>query len=217
MTLVQPLPVAVPLDEPALVERARTDGEAFAELYRLYLPRIHAFAYRRSGSREVAEDVTAATFEQALRSLPSFHWKGGGFGPWLFRIAANELVDHYRTEQRARGRRVHRPLGRLEAVPASTGGVEDVTDAPPTGQLLSSLATLNPRYQRAISLRYLAGLSHAEAAEAMGTTKPVMAVTLHRALAALRRALEPSLRSDALRLERTAEGHRAEASNEEAS
>ncbi|MGH9283439.1 MAG: RNA polymerase sigma factor [Acidimicrobiales bacterium] len=189
MTLVEPRPAVDPFDEPALVERARTDADAFAQLYRLYLPRIHAFAYRRSRSRDVAEEVTAATFEQALRALPAFEWKGGGFGPWLFRIAANQLVDHYRTEERARGRRANRPLGRLEALPAA-GGFEEVEDAAGTERLLACLATLNPRYQRAISLRYLAGLSPAEAAEAMGTTKPVLAVTLHRALAALRRALE---------------------------
>lgn len=189
MTLVEPRPVVDPFDEPALVERARSDAEAFAQLYRLYLPRIHAFAYRRSRSRDVAEEVTAATFEQALRSLPSFQWKGGGFGPWLFRIAANQLVDHYRSEERARGRRPNRPLGRLEALPTG-GGFDDVEERAGTDRLLACLATLNPRYQQAISLRYLAGLSPTQAAEAMGVTKPVLAVTLHRALAALRRALE---------------------------
>jgi len=199
MTLVQLPPVAGPsdpLDEPgslqeaSLVERARTDRDAFAELYRLYLPRIYAFAYRRCGSRPVAEDVTAATFEEALRSLPSFVPKGGGFGPWLFRIAANEIVDHYRADERARGRKGHRALTLL----ATPAGGADEGDLPAGGEdhgrLLAALGTLNPRYQKAISLRYLADLTHAEAAEAMGTTKPVMAVTLHRALRALRRALD---------------------------
>ena len=127
MTLVQVPPVdgpSDPFDELSLVERARTDRDAFAELYRLYLPRIYAFAYRRCGSRPLAEDVTAATFEEALRSLPSFVAKGGGFGPWLFRIAANEIVDHYRADERARGRKGHRALTLL-ATPA--GGDEDPT------------------------------------------------------------------------------------------
>jgi len=179
-----------PFDEQSLVERARTDRDAFAELYRLYLPRIYAFAYRRCGSRPLAEDVTAATFEEALRSLPSFVAKGGGFGPWLFRIAANEIVDHYRADERARGRTGHRALTLL-AIPA--GGVEagaDLESGEDHQRLLAALGTLTPRYQKAISLRYLAGLSHEEAAEAMGTTKPVMAVTLHRALRALRRVLD---------------------------
>jgi RNA polymerase sigma-70 factor (ECF subfamily) len=193
MALVQQIPVAAPLDEQSLVERARTEPDAFAELYRLYLPRIHSFAYRRCHSRELAEDVTAATFEQALRSLDSFQWRGGGFGPWLFRIAANELVDHFRGEQRARARRGQRAaqaLGAGAPAPDDLERVED--DLPPASELVTALAALNPRYQRAVSLRYLAGLSHAEAAEAMGTSKRVMAVTLHRALRALRREIERS-------------------------
>jgi RNA polymerase sigma-70 factor, ECF subfamily len=197
MMLVQLPPVAGqadPLDADSaflasLVERARTDRDAFAELYRLYLPRIYAFVYRRCGSRPLAEDVTAATFETALRTLPSFVARGGGFGPWLFRIAANEIVDHYRADQRARGRKGHRALTLL-ATPAGS----DESDLPEGGEdhgrLFAALGTLNPRYQKAISLRYLSGLSHAEAADALGTTKPVMAVTLHRALRALRRALD---------------------------
>ena len=117
--------------------------------------------------------------------------KGGGFGPWLFRIAANEIVDHYRADERARGRKGHRALTLL-AVPGRrpSDEIELPAGGEDHGRLLAALGTLNPRYQKAISLRYLAGLSHAEAAEAMGTTKPVMAVTLHRALRALRRVLD---------------------------
>jgi RNA polymerase sigma-70 factor, ECF subfamily len=193
MTLVQVPPVngpSDPFDELSLVERARTDRDAFAELYRLYLPRIYTFAYRRCGSRPLAEDVTAATFEEALRSLPSFVAKGGGFGPWLFRIAANEIVDHYRADERARGRTGHRALTLLAAPTGAEDGIDLPGGGEDHGRLLAALGTLNPRYQKAISLRYLTGLSHAEAAEAMGTTKPVMAVTLHRALRALRRVLD---------------------------
>src|SRR5690606_4618638 len=68
-------------------------------------PKIHAFAYRRSHSREVAEDVSAATFERAYRQLERFEWRGGGFGAWLFRIASNEINDHYRRKHRAQGER----------------------------------------------------------------------------------------------------------------
>jgi RNA polymerase sigma factor (sigma-70 family) len=57
-------------------------------------------------------------------------------------------------------------------------------------RMLAALATLRPRYQEALSLRYLMGLSADDAAEAMGCSKPVLAVTLHRALGALRRAVE---------------------------
>lgn len=180
-------------DERALVERARTDGDAFAELYRRYLPRVHAFAYRRTGSVELAEDVTAAAFERAWRSLDSFSWRSGGFGPWLFRIVSNELVDHYRRTARAGSDRARGAAVALHADgPADPG--EALAEREAAAEVLAAMSTLSPRYQRALSLRYLAGLSLDEAAAAMGTSRATMAVVVHRATRALRRALSVEAR-----------------------
>jgi len=178
-------------DERRLVERAQAgDAEAFSALYRLYVQRIHAFCYRRTNSRELAEDATASTFERAYRQLERFEWRGGGFGAWLYRIAANELSDNYRRAQRARSERGQVAMGSLHT-PYTTDDFERIEAGDDdTRRLVAALGTLNPRYQEAISLRYLAGLSHEEAAVAMGSSKPVMAVTLTRALKALKKAME---------------------------
>ncbi|HWW43543.1 MAG TPA: RNA polymerase sigma factor [Acidimicrobiia bacterium] len=185
-----------PDDERALVADAQHDPTAFGQLYRRYVDRIYAFAYRRTWTPEAAEDVTAATFERALRHLPRFDPDGAGFGPWLFRIAANELVDHYRREGRTRSDRGQRGLHVLAA-----DIVEDDLDAVERDDevraMVDRLGTLRPRYQTALSLRYLAGLSADEAAAAMGCSKAVLAVTLHRALGALRRAVEAGTDGDA--------------------
>lgn len=176
-------------DERSLVERARTDPSAFAELYRRYLPRVHAFAYRRTGVAEVAEDITSAAFERALRNLGSFRWQAGGFGPWLFRIVANELADHYRRAARAASPRAAGAADRLHAeMPQDPADELDARDS--ATELLAAMDTLNPRYQRALELRFLAGLTPDEAAAALGTSKATMAVVVHRAMRALRRALE---------------------------
>lgn len=180
-----------PDDERALTERASKDGDtaAFEALYRAYVGRIHAFAYRRSGSTDVADDVTSSTFERALRHIGSFRWRGRGFGPWLFRIASNELAEHYRAERR----HAAPPCD----VDVSIGGTEDaILDAADAQVVRGCIGRLRERHQRVIALRYLSGLSSAEAAKAMGIPKATLAVTLHRAIAALRRELEmhPSLR-----------------------
>ena len=164
-------------DDRALAARAARDPDAFAELYRRHVGTIHAFTWRRSGSREVAEDVTSATFERALASIDRFEWKGGGFVAWLHRIAANELAAHYRRTARAT-RHLHT--------------VDDGDDPPDAfaeewPRVRAALDRLRPRYQEVISLRYLAGLSADDAAVALGISKPVLAVTLHRALRALER------------------------------
>jgi RNA polymerase sigma-70 factor (ECF subfamily) len=175
-------------DEQALVERARADPEAFAQLYQRYLPRVYAFAYRRTGVVEAAEDVTSAAFERALRNLSAFRWQPGGFGPWLFRIVSNELVDQYREAGRAASSRGQGAAQQLHGTspmdPAEIVGVRVEVQ-----EVLAAMNRISPRYQQALSLRYLAGLSPEQAAAAFGTSKATMAVTVFRATRALRREL----------------------------
>jgi len=177
-------------DERALVERARNDSRAFAELYRTYVKRVYAFAYKRSGSTQVAEDVTSTTFERALRGMPTFEWRSGGFASWLFRIAANELTNHYRQQGRTSSDRVQRAFRMFVSDAVSGGEFDRVERIGSTDVIREAMTDLNDRYQQVISLRFLSGLSHDDAARAMGMSKPVMAVTLHRAVAALRKAID---------------------------
>lgn len=178
-----------------LVARARRDPGAFSALYRRYVDRIYAFAHRRTWTREAAEDVTAATFERAYRHLDRFDASGAGFGPWLYRIASNELVDHYRREGRSKSRRGQRALRALADDPA-VDDLDRIEREEEVRAMLSALGTLRPRYQEALTLRYLSGLSADEAAKAMDCSKPVLAVTLHRALGSLRKAVERGATAD---------------------
>jgi RNA polymerase sigma-70 factor (ECF subfamily) len=188
-------PESAPMADEDLVERARTDPDAFAELYRRYVTRVHGFVYRRARSADVADEITSSTFERALRALPGFRWREGGFQAWLYRIAANELATYYRRAQRQhseRGQRAARHLHDDETV-------DEPRLDPDDGELvLQALGRLNERYQRAISLRYLAGLSAEDAALAMGLNKATLAVVLHRALGALRRAMDDLGHTDRL-------------------
>lgn len=177
-------------DERALVERARHDSRAFAELYRKYVNRVYAFAYKRSGSTQVAEDVTSTTFERALRGMATFEWRSGGFASWLFRIAANELTNHYRQQGRSSSDKAQRAFRMYVSEAVSGGEFDRVERMGSTDVIREAMTGLNDRYQQVIALRFLSGLSHDDAARAMGMSKPVMAVTLHRAVAALRKAIE---------------------------
>lgn len=183
-------------DERALTERARTDRDAFAQLYRRHVNAVYGYAYRQCGSREAAEEATSATFERALRAIGSFEWRGGGVRPWLFRITSNEVAEIYRRQSRAsrpRGQLALRDLAPdahgIDAHSHLDGGVD-------AALLHQAIATLHPRYREAVSLRYLAGLTSDEAASALGCSKAVLAVTLHRGLGALRKAMSTHLEAE---------------------
>ncbi len=178
-----------PAAERQLAKEARHDPDAFADLYRLYVDRVYTYIHRRCGSRELAEDLTAVTFEKALAGIDRFTWRRGGVAPWLYRIASNQLADHYRRAARRRGDRTQRAVDRMHDR-VLVDDVDHVDDDYRTQRLRAALDQINPRYQRALALRHLADLDQAAAAAAMGLAKPAFAVLLHRATAALQRELE---------------------------
>ena len=179
------------LDDRDLVERARSDRLAFAELYRRHVEAIYAFAYRRSGSRDVAEEVTSATFEKALRSIASFELRPTGIRPWLYRIASNEVANVYRRSAAAEAPRGQLALRAL-AKEGDAATAVDTEEEIGAGALHQALNELPARYREAITLRYLSGLSADDAAVAMGCSKPALAVILHRAIGAVRKKLASS-------------------------
>ncbi len=181
----------LPLDrEREVVRRARTDPDAFADLYRHYLPRVHAYAWRRTGSQAAAEDITSATFESALANLDRFQWRRSGFAPWLFRIASNEVVAHYRREGRSQSDRGQRAMAMLaDDHHIDDHHIDGLQDLGNEGErVIQTLNALNERYATALELRYLTGLDHGEAAAAMDLARPAFAVVLSRAHKAYRKA-----------------------------
>jgi RNA polymerase sigma-70 factor, ECF subfamily len=173
-----------------LVASALDDVEAFAELYRRHVRDVHAYVQRRCGSTTLADDITAAAFERALRNLRSFRWRDGGFRAWVFRIAGNELIDHHRREAAAhrRDRRLFTNHEMIEPDPAEL--FSDQHSERDGDALRRALERLRPRYAEAIALRHLSGLEVSEAAAAMQLSKATFAVTLHRAMRALHHELE---------------------------
>jgi len=89
-------------DERLLVEAAQTDPSKFDVLYELHFDRIYFFVVSRVHDRSTAEDLTSEVFHKALANLPNYEWRGAPFSAWLFRIASNAIVDHYKRSNRER-------------------------------------------------------------------------------------------------------------------
>lgn len=181
-----------PTTERALVMQAQRDPAAFHELYRHYLPRVYGYIAARLPERSEAEDVTAATFLKALERLNQFRDRGdGAFAAWLFRIAHHSVIDYQR---RLWFRRAPLTLDRALAVvdPAEPLDVL-LTRAEVGAQVRQAVATLSPRRQEVIALRFFAGLRNVEIAAVLGIAERSVAAHLCRALDDLRALLGTSM------------------------
>lgn len=158
--------------------------DEFARRYREYLPRVLNFMRLRVSDEALAQDLTAATFEQALTHLDQLR-SPEAFAGWLFRIARNELAQHYRRR---------RTFVSLEAVadqPDDAMAVEAQAErSEALRHLLQALRTLPERDQEVIGLKFLAGLKNTEIGRAMGLRAGHVAVILYRAIRHLRDLLE---------------------------
>jgi len=83
--------------ERLLIEAAQQDPSRFAELYELNFHRVYAYVLHRVHDRDLAEDLTAEVFHQALANITRFEWRGAPFVAWLLRIAANAIADRFQS------------------------------------------------------------------------------------------------------------------------
>ena len=74
----------------------RGDSSAFGVLYDHYQPMIYRFVAVKVGRREEAEDITHQVFLSAWQNIKRYEHRGHPFSSWLYRIARNQVVDHYR-------------------------------------------------------------------------------------------------------------------------
>lgn len=174
----------------AHIERAKRDPAAFGDLYRLYLRRIYAFCLAHSAARDEAEDLTAQTFERALRALPRYQSRGAPLSSWLFRIASNLVVD----QGRRRGRTINlgdepvpEPVDSRQADNLPAVLVERWERA---GTLSAYIASLPADQQLAIQFRYGEDQTVPEVAARMGRSEGATKQLLRRALRSLRERLE---------------------------
>lgn len=167
-------------------------NEAFRQLYRTHVRAVYAF-FAYSVARETAEDLTATTFERALRAFDHFDAERASQRTWLLSIARNALTDHYRRQQhRATVSTDEHPLLLDRLVAADDPLARHVT----VDGLVEWLADLNPRQREIIALRFGADLSAREVAQALDMTEANIHQIASRALRQLRTRAEQETLTD---------------------
>ena len=181
-----PAPFA-PSEDSDLVQRARTDAEAFGLLYERYVDRIYAYVYHRVGNAQDAEDLTARTFHRALDNLDRYEDRGLPFAAWLFRIAHNLVANWHRD----RSRRRFLSLDRIWSHRSDTDDPEGALAVKETHDALWDAINSLPGDRRDLLLyKFSLRLSNVEIGEMMEKSESAIKSLYFRTLASLRSELE---------------------------
>ena len=169
-------------DDAAVMARAKVDPTAFAALYVRYAQKVYRYCYSQLGSREAAEDATAAVFAATFAAVPRYR-EGGSFVAWLFAAARNAVIDARRK------RRPAVPLAEVEERSTEDPTPEELAVAREDQATVRTLVASLPTAQRQVIELRLAGLTGHEIAEAMGRSHLAVKMLQFRAINRLRRQL----------------------------
>jgi RNA polymerase sigma-70 factor (ECF subfamily) len=152
----------------------------FETIYHVELPRVYNFFRYHFGDDQIAEDLTAETFEKAWRNRASYRKDLASFSTWLFTIARRLAADHFRKQ---------RPIVQLEDAEkvSDPQTLEDVAQERAEFAYLYNLLTgLAERERELVALKYGAGLTNRTIAHITGISESNVSTILHRLTQRLR-------------------------------
>jgi RNA polymerase sigma-70 factor, ECF subfamily len=174
-------------DVRALVERAQAgDRDALEELYLLHFDRIYGYLHVSVGNRADAEDLTTQTFLRMLESIGRFRWQSAPFSAWLFRIAHNVAMDHFRASKR------WQPQDEVPEEPGSAAPSADEEAMRSLGResLFELIESLSLEQRQVLTLKFVFDFSNAGAAAVLGKSEGAIKSLQHRALTSLQKRLQ---------------------------
>jgi RNA polymerase sigma-70 factor (ECF subfamily) len=167
--------------------RASYDS-AFARAYEQYYTKVFAFIYSRVGNVELTKDLVAEVFEKAYLKGHDLR-EPAAYVTWLFTIAKNAVIGHYRRHKREINRtekvKEHLWLSERPSDPE-----QEAIHSESVGQLMRELRNLSRRDQELLSLKFEGELSYAEIARVLGLSDVNVRVSIFRALRRLRTLME---------------------------
>ncbi len=184
----QRVPPATTPNETTLLERARVcDPQALGQIYDLYAARIYSYVYHRVGDAALAEDLTGQVFLRMLEAIRNDRAWSSSFSGWIYRIAHNLVVDHFR--RRSRGSQVG--LDDAPDVPSERHDpVDSAEQRLAEDHLRLAITRLTEEQAQVVSLRFLEEKSIAEVAQIIGKSEGAVKALQYRAVIALRRIMD---------------------------
>jgi RNA polymerase sigma-70 factor (ECF subfamily) len=161
------------------------DREALEALYLLHFDRIYSYLHLSVGNRHDAEDLTTQTFLKMLEAIGRFRWQSAPFSAWLFRIAHNLAMDHFRASKRWQPEEeVPEPDDAL-----ASSAEEEALQSIGRKSMLGLIEDLSNEQQQVLTLKFVFNFSNGEAATILEKTEGAVKSLQHRALASLQRRI----------------------------
>ncbi len=174
-------------DDELLAEAVDFSEAALSELYDRYELKIFSYIYRRTNDQTLAEDLTAQVFLKMLEAIRNERAWHSSFSGWLYRIAHNLVIDHYRR----RDRQQQVALDDAPILPDFTENPVETAELRIDAEMLrAAIRRLTEDQAQVVSLRFLEGYSFGEIAEMMDKTEGAVKALQHRAFATLRQYLQ---------------------------
>jgi len=191
--------------ERLLVEKAqRGDRVAMGELLRKYGNALYASVLLpRLGSEAAAKDALGETYAKVVERIDRFTWQNVGFYPWLRTVALRVALDALRARKRTvlwEAEDLQREVDAAQTTTPLDQAVQEKRDREAAkARVEAALGKIHERYARAIRLRVIEERAREEVAKELGVTPATFDVLLHRATAALKKALEKEEPNDSVR------------------
>ncbi|MCP4429007.1 MAG: sigma-70 family RNA polymerase sigma factor [Chloroflexi bacterium] len=175
------------MEESELIARAKTDKDAFGQLYERYVDKIYNYVYYRTGNVGDAEDLTARVFFRAMQHIGRYDDRGVPFSAWLYRIAHNLVANWHRD----RSRRKIISLDDVSQWRVNEDGPEALTQLlEDRDALLATIRRLPTDRQELLILKYVERLSNKEIGDIMGRSEGAIKSLYHRTLLSLREEIQ---------------------------
>jgi RNA polymerase sigma factor (sigma-70 family) len=179
--------VTTPVETEAdLVQRARAgNSEAFGLLYERSLDRVYRYIYFRVTDEETAQDLTSKVFLKAWESLPRFKAGASPFIAWLYTIAHNAVIDHYRTKRQTA------PLDEIISLPSSDPLPDEQYDSLSAARSLrESLQQLTSLQRDVVTMKLIDGMNTEEIAARLHKSCGAIRALQMRGLQALAKVMQ---------------------------
>ena len=168
-------------------DASRSDVDAFGDLYRLYHGPLLQYVNARVAHRQEAEDLTNAIFEKAFAAIGRYQPSPAQFSTWLYTIARNALIDHYRKRRLPVEPDADHEL--LQATDPQGGPEEQLVADELRKVLYDAILGLTDDQRQVVGCRFFFNLSVHEVAQMLGKTEGAVKALQFRALERLHRKL----------------------------